>query len=161
MRKLTEREKILFLVLGIAIATSGLIHMYAYHLEAKVERLWDLYLSEIAVTRRLVIDEHPSNGVTYSLHDKYENSRIVGIDKEKQEVEVWLVESKLYLLFKPDGADHFKKFRKGFIAPVTVLGFDHSSGGGLKCSVVNQSQGLFISNSLVKLINCDDSKIMS
>lgn len=158
MRELTEREKILLFVLGIVTVAGGFIQMYAYHLEDRVERLWNLYLAERLAIRRSNIDEHPGNGITYSLHEEFENSRIVGIDAEKQEVEVWLVESRLYLLFKPDGPDHLKKFRKGYIAPVTVIGFDYSRDENIRCDILNSS-GVVISNGLVKVVECEKAII--
>ena len=59
--KLSERGKILLLILGIVFVTSGAINVYARHLEIKVEKLWELYLSENLAIRRFGVDQHLGN----------------------------------------------------------------------------------------------------
>ena len=92
-----------------------------------------------------VFQTNQTNTPTVSLHDSgHENSWIQDMDKEKGLVLVTTIDTKMAIVFKPAAGD-LKKFRVGYLAPVTFQCTKLKKG---KCDF-KAPYKLFVSNGLV------------
>lgn len=85
--------------------------------------------------------------ITSSFHDSgYENAWIQSVDKKKEVARIQTAESKIVITFRPK-KEALDKYRKGWIAPVTILCPDNSND----CDF-DSLKKLYVSNEEVKLL---------